>query len=129
MAPIGTNPTSTFTGTPSCQFTFNGQTTTANRLVTMTVNYLIPGGEQHQYAFQPFSVTASAGLAGNLTIAETALGFNFLLQGFVSDFQTTLLLAPAPPTPSPVPSSLLLLLTGLAAVGVYQATRKRFSNP
>jgi hypothetical protein len=128
MVPIGTNPTTTFTSTLSCQFTFNGQTTTANRLVTMTVNFLIPGGEQHQYAFQAFSVTASAGAAGDLTIAEAALGFNFLLQAVASDFQTTLLLAPAQPAPSPAPSSLFLLLTGLAAVGVYHLARKRLNT-
>jgi hypothetical protein len=128
MAPIGTNPTSTFTGTLSCQFTFNGQTITANRSVTMTVNFLIPSGEQHQYAFQPFSVTASAGAAGNLKIAEAALGFNFLLQAVASDFQTTLLLAPAQPAPTPAPSSLILLFTGLTAVGVYQLARKRLNT-
>ena len=132
MLPSLTNSTFTFTSTLSCQFTIDGQTTTANRSVTMTVNYLILGEgtarvfqEQHQYMFQPFSVSVSAGAAGDLMISEAALGFNFLLQGVNSDFQPTLLLIPAEPPPTPAPSSLLLLLTGLAAVGLYHVTRKR----
>ena len=65
MSSVGTNPSSlTFTGTLSCQSTFDGQSTSVDRLITMTVNYA--GGlsslqEQHEYAFQPFTITANAG--------------------------------------------------------------------
>lgn len=98
MGPVGAvNPLGTFTSTVTCQFTFAGQTVPLTRSVTMTVNYLILGEstprqfqEQHQYAFQALSTTASAGPAGTVTISESGLDFNILLQSFVTDFKEPL---------------------------------------
>jgi hypothetical protein len=73
--------------------------------------------ERHQYEFRPFSVTLSEGAAGNLTISETPLNFNILVQGFGSDLRTTLLLTsgqPVPPTPAP--SSFVLVVISLVAL-------------
>jgi hypothetical protein len=62
---------------------------------------------------------------GSLAVSEGALTFTFFPQLLVTDFQPALMLTPADPGPTPVPPSLLLVLTGVAAIGLYQFARSR----
>ena len=122
----------TFTQT----LTVNGISTTVTRTITLT-----PVGSCHlDQSLSPVTITVDLGASGRVDLVlqgpptdafactdppnETPILTPFII--IVPGTSTTILLhdVPGQPSPTPLPPSVILTMTGLAGVGVYETRRR-----
>jgi hypothetical protein len=131
-----------FSGSLPCVLTFGGVSVNYTRPISLAIspnpgpgstNCTPPGFAGSCLTLGAVSVTVNLGAQGTVVItapvevvdgydtSEAAVGFITVVPGFLLD---TALLTPAAPVGTPLPPSLLLILTGLACIGLYTARRK-----
>jgi hypothetical protein len=131
-----------FSATRSCTLTFGG--VSVNYAMPLSLNVTSPVGTSSNctplgfsgscLTSGPVSVTVNLGAQGTVVVSapavvsdgfdtsEVGIGFITIVPGSLVD--TALLTPAAPPPATPSPPSFVLVLTGLAGAGLYQARRK-----